>query len=297
MAYNIPLTGQIRLGQGFNRMRNPTSTTWNSQISMNDVWVREQHKGYARYGSTTGNNTINGLGLNAISPINPAANSQRNLYLYRGCVMGHPQSEVEMTAGNTSSWWTAGDQWWWYEAGSILNNIYCESRVHHTGTMGGGTGTGSTVDAGTIVQHTSVRSTSTSNAAIANTLYIGYLEAVTYLLKGVITQRYAAQQLVVRGYTGAKATGSSTDYKQVANAIPPTNGSTSWNYIAMNGATAYQFTVNATYPYVLLILQTNTSQRSSTWCHSSNPCLHTTYLPALSSYSYVWTEPHITRIS
>ena len=58
MAYNVPNTGQIRLGRDFNRMRYPSQTT-PVQVNMNSAEVRKHHKGTARYGAP--NLPVNGL--------------------------------------------------------------------------------------------------------------------------------------------------------------------------------------------------------------------------------------------
>ena len=299
MAYNIPLTGQIRLGRDFNRMNYPNSSTFTEQISMNSQRVVKCHKGPYRYGTPTDSqsfNTNNGLGYRQISPINTAYNTQRQLYPYRGLCNSYTQAATEMSSGTIVQ---DPLKWWFYKAGSsILANSRVTSRWETSGAMSPNPGgTNSTFNPGSIVEFVSVYATTSANAAIANLMYIGYLEPGTYAVNGMIGKQDGGVELVVRGYSGAGATGTSSDlhYKSTGST---TSDSFIWQD-ADSGSAFYasQFTVNATYPYILFILQTNTGGYANRWCNSSMPNMHTTSWFYSNISSKYWVEPHITRLS
>lgn len=299
MAYNIPLTGQIRLGRDFNRMNYPSSSTFTEQISMNSQRVVKCHKGPYRYGTNPDSqafNTNNGLGDRQISPINTAYNTQRQLYTYRGLCNSYTQAATIMPSATIVQ---DPLKWWFYKAGaSILNNVQTTSRWEWTGPFGTPNpgGTNSTWNPGAVVEYTSLYATTTANAAIANLMYIGYLEAGTYALNGITGKNDGSVEIVVRGYSGSGATGTSSDlfYKLIAKS---TSDGFAWFDASSSGTYASQFTVNATYPYILLILQTNTANYSARWCVSSTPNMHTTSWFYSSISSKYWVEPHITRLS
>lgn len=300
MAYNIPLTGQIRLGRDFNRMKYPLATSHTQQISFNEKFVREQHKGVLRYGSSTGNNALNGIGYNAISPINPASGSERRLYYYRGSVQGHPQTETDLFA--SSSPYSDGATWYWYKAGNVLNSTFVRTTAYQT-AVSSGSGTGGGINVGNKVLHSQLKySSGTSNGAVANILYLGYLEAGTYILQGMTIQRGGSNQWLVRGYSQASLGGSSTDYKLTGM------NCSGWQFNYLDGNTGSRFTVNSTYPYCIMILQTNTNLLSAGnptgstntyWLNGAHPNLNTVSTPqsTINSNPQYMVEPHVTRLS
>lgn len=301
MAYNIPLSGQIRLGRDFNRLRKPQGP-YTQQTSFNERFVRKNHKGFFRYGATNAqaNHTLNGLGYRAVNPINVTANTQRNLAPYRGICHGYPLNDTSLTVDSS---WNNGETWYWGQGGNVLNSTFTKFRAHETANS-----QSENRDVGTDVLHSEFRYASgTSNGALSAYQYLGYLEPGNYTTQGMVSFRSGSWYFVIRGYQSANLGGASTDYLLRGN-----NASSSWPFDYMEGGDqggrASNFTVTASYPYVLMIIQHNTNLLSggattgstqTNWLNSSIPNLDTTTHPngTLNSNPDYLTEPHITRLS
>ena len=241
MAYNVPTSGQIRLGRDLNRLvYNNSANT--SQLNFNTRRVREISVGLTTHGTT---------GFYKTDQVPYASGSQRQATQYRG----------------------ACNVWPWVENNSLAFNDQAYGRYVRAGTgrsddFGDFYGTRtvySSIPTGTNTSSMTANATGSANRAINLVVYIGYLEAGDYKL-WCTHQAYfqGTSYWIVRGYTGEDMSGSSSNYLYI-------NRSETWNggwRSRFNGGA--DFTVNSTYPYVILDVECHNTGSSTYLIMSMN---------------------------
>ena len=248
MSYNIPLTGQVRLGHDFNRCFYHGASNA-AQLNFNNERVRNISK------------------TNSPSSDLPfASGAQKNVGAYRGTTGAWGYT------GTSSDTNVASDQQYQDEVeagGNIFATLI--SRANYNVNDG----THNIVD----YQYADngEQFGTAGNAAVNNVCYMGYLEPGNYYVYTNYRQYNAGYTyLIVRGYTSGYLSGSSSNYYYRSNYH--FSGSFDDNFL---GAT---FTVNSTYPYVILDIECHNDniyynrnyilrKASSYTSRNTNPCL------------------------
>ena len=209
MSYNIPLTGQIRLGFDFNRVYFNNSSN-SSQINMNDRHFRETSNDYASSDS-----------------IAYGSGAQRNLGQYRGVCncWGWQETTVDATVEDDQGYLRESD----------IGDVTTSTPVYSIfGNMG---------------YYYSASDDDTTNVSAANVLYVGYLEPGNYEANALLAiYNSGVSAIIVRGYTSGFLSGSSSDYILATTS----RNSGSWGTYGINNSS---FTVNSTYPYVIIAIE------------------------------------------
>lgn len=224
MSYNIPLTGQIRLGYDFNRCFYHDSAN-STQLNMDNSLVRE---------------TSVSIFQSSDTPY--ASGAQKNISAYRG------STGSRGITGTTSGTLAETDQTYQLYA-EIEPSIYsiAIARVAYNYDT-----TYNRVDY--LYAQSQSAGNGGGNTAANVVVYLGYLEPGTYQF-GYYCRVYnsGTAYAIVRGYTTGLLSGSSTNYVYASK---------NWNSgiytdFASSGT---QFTVNSTYPYVIIDFE----------CHNNN---------------------------
>lgn len=235
MAYSIALgSGTIRLGENFNsQFYNGASLT--SQNSLASDRMRNYSNGGGTHGSS-----YTGFVEDKI-PYSPTA--QRSMSMYRGGTGAWGYSE---SASDSS----LGDQ-------AILTSSYGgpvsigQNYAKTSNTLVSGAASG--VDA---IKQAISTSNAPQNAAVGLVQKLGYLEPGTYMAAySGGTYNIGRHIFIVRGYSQdtAPLSGPSSNYLLLNKAVT-FSGSYGQGNVSTIGS---QFTVNATYPYVIIALETH----------------------------------------
>lgn len=257
---SIPLTGQIRLGNDFNGQVYYGGSLTNQINMANNILTRDYSRGPIGYGFTATNYDTD--------EINPTPTAQHNLGQYRGGTGTYPTSSTTTNATGDSSQLVARENRIGSSAGDAL----------FSGNIISGVDVGNNV----VGQYN-------SGGAMNVVHEIGYLEPGNYKFTfSGGSYNEGSYYGIVRGYTGEHLTGSSSDYVFYSR-VNTFSGGWRTGYLGTLGA---DFTVNATYPYVIISLE----------CHGSSA-----YYLATSVNRKVSTEfrgdsnrlvvPHVWRVS
>jgi len=228
---SIPLSGQIRLGNNFNdQFFYGSSLT--AQLNMGDSKLSQHYSiGALTHGYTSGSWQED--------TVPSGTTAQRSLSQYRGGTGTYPTTETTSagTADNSQA-------------------IALESAVGAADgyVRGSSNLAGIAVSPGAIVIAQYANGSVSSNNAHNIVMDVGYLEPGNYKVSYSGGTYYeGTHYLIVRGYTAAHLSGSSSNY--VYNARTASwSGGWSTNNI---GSLEISFTVNSTYPYVILDLETH----------------------------------------
>jgi len=182
MSYNIPTSGQIRLGYDFNRCFYHGASN-SAQLNFNDQKVRETS-----------------VSINQSSDTSYTSGAQKNLSAYRGA------TGARGWIGTTTSSNVSGDQSYQQEVeagtGSATSRVAFNvdstyNRVDYQYAANGGT---------------------TGNTAANGVCYLGYLEPGNYQVGYYIRQYNAGYcYVIVRGYTTGYLSGSYSNYVYQSN--------------------------------------------------------------------------------
>lgn len=229
---SIPLgSAQIRLGNDFNQQFFYGDNNSN-QLNMNAEAMRQHYSiGLVTHGGSSN--------FYVVDPIPKGSGVQRNLGMYRGGTGAFPF--VDTTSHTT------------------FQTSYAYARVTNTG----GTTTGDirktnnlpgAGDGGTNIVGSYVVGTSSTNAAQSFACDFGYLEPGNYkfAFEGG-SYNTGVHYGIVRGYSGEHMGTSSTNYKVISKNCYWAGG---WA-VSNIGTAGADFTVNSTYPYVIIALETH----------------------------------------
>lgn len=235
MAYSIALgSGTIRLGENFNsQFYNGASLT--SQNSL----ASERMRNYSNGGGTHGS-SYSGFVEDKI-PYNPTA--QRSMSMYRGGTGAWGYSQ-------TSSQTAHGDQAVLHSSLggslSLADNYAKTSNTLASGYVSG-------VDA---IKQAVATSNAPQNAAVGLVQKLGYLEPGTYMAAySGGTFNAGRHTFIVRGYSQNTnpLSGPSSNYLLLDRVVSYSGGYNQGNVSTIGS----QFTVNATYPWVIIALETH----------------------------------------
>lgn len=224
---SIPLSGQIRLGTDFNQQFYYGDSN-SAQLNMNSQLMRE----YSIGGSSSADVIPYGSG------------AQRNLGMYRGGTGAYPW------AGTTSTSTAASSQAYALTGGGGPGSKTNYVKATNPNLIGTGAADQGGVN---ILAQATGGNTSGSNTATNIVADFGYLEPGNYKVAfSGGSYNTGWHYCIVRGYTGEHLSGSSTNYKYVSR-------SCTWNggWRVSNMGTNSSFTVNSTYPYVIMSLETH----------------------------------------
>jgi len=237
---SIPLgSAEIRLGQHFNQQfyYGDSDTT---QLQMNSEMMRDYSIGAIAYGSSSGSWTTD--------PVPYTSGAQRNLGMYRGGCGRYPDVDTtSLTLADNSQ-----DYAW--ESGSGPSSKNSWVKVSNPNMIG--TGVADSSGSNLVAQYVNGGNAPT-NTATNIVADFGYLEPGTYnvAFEGA-SYNTGTHYCVVRGYTGEHLSGSSSNYKVISKACYWAGG---WDNSHL-GTLGSSFTINSTYPYVIMSLETHHNQ-------------------------------------
>ena len=224
-------SAQIRLGNDFNQQFVYGDNNTN-QLNFNSEYMRQHYSiGIVTHGGSGGTNYL-------VDAIPKGSGVQRNLGMYRGGTGAFPF--VDTTSSTTAR----------------TSQAY--ARVTNVGTTSGDirktnnlSGAG---DGGTNIVGSYVSGSNSSNAAQSFACDFGYLEPGNYkfAFEGG-SYNVGVHYGIVRGYTGEHMSGSSSNYVVVSKSCSWSGGWSTSNI----GTIGADFTVNSTYPYVIIALETH----------------------------------------
>lgn len=257
---SIPLTGQIRLGRDFNSQfyHGSNDTAQNNLASAN-------MRSVTRYYETTNYNGTK-------TDIPYGASAQRSMSDYRGTTGRFPDASTSVKPTD----FTDQNIAYVNESSSFYGNGF--ARPLYTNA-----------NWGTNVAASYASSSSDGDNWATNMVhYVGYLEPGTYQAyanMGIYNSGWT--YVIVRGYSQPDMNGASTNYVYASRS----RSSGSWENRTMGDGS---FTVNATYPYVILDIE----------CHNDNiyflrnfACRKQTTSTASGIATTKYTNPYIKRIS
>lgn len=215
MSYNIPTSGQIRLGYDFNRCFYHNSAN-STQLNMDNSLVRETSVSYSQASDT---------------PYTSGA--QKNMAAYRGATGSRGITRTTSTTNIEANQTYVG--YAEYEP-SIWSNVVARAAYNVDTTY-------NRVDY--LYAHADANANG-ANSAANIVVYLGYLEPGNYQF-GFYTRIYnsGTAYAIIRGYTSGYLSGSSSNYLYYSQS----RNSGSFANFYSSGAS---FTVNSTYPYVIL---------------------------------------------
>lgn len=224
MSYNIPTSGQIRLGYDFNRCFYHNSAN-STQLNMDNSLVRE---------------TSVSISQSSDTPYTSGA--QKNMAAYRGSTgsrgITRTTSTTTTETDQTYQVYTEVEPTIYSNATArvVYNYDTTYNRVDYlyAQSQSGGSGGG--------------------NTAANTVVYLGYLEPGNYQF-GYYCRVYnsGTAYAIIRGYTSGLLSGSYSNYVYASKSW----SSGSYTDFASSGTS---FTVNSTYPYVILDFE----------CHNNN---------------------------
>lgn len=229
---SIPLSGEIRLGNHFNdQFFYGSSLT--AQLNMGDSKLSQQYSiGAITHGVAAGSWQED--------TVPSGTTTQRSLSQYRGGTGTYPTT-------NTTSGTTADN-------GQDIALLGAGGSGSADGYIRGSNNlAGIAVSPGTIVIAQYANGSTTNNTAHNLVHDVGYLEPGNYKVSYSGGTYYeGTHYLIVRGYTSPHLSGSSSNYVYNARSVGWSGG---WS--ATLGSLEISFTVNSTYPYVILDLETH----------------------------------------
>lgn len=233
---SIPLTGQIRLGNHFNDQFNYGASLTAQRRMGEDAMAVNYSNGAITNGQSYSGYTTDTIPL--------GATAQRSLGQYRGGTGTYPTGQTSSgTTANTSQTIALSG-----EGGYTLNPYQI---VDWTG--GSIPYTNTSADAHHVIQNVA-SSNGSSNGAVNMVHDIGYCEPGNY--------RFAVNGAsyntgwwygIVRGYASPHLTGANTNYVYLNTSCSWAGGWANANL----GTLQTDFTVNSTYPYLIISLETH----------------------------------------
>lgn len=243
MAYNVPTSGQIRIGRDLNRLIYNNSSN-SSQLNFNTRRVREISVGLSTHGTT---------GFYKTDQVPYSSGAQRSASQYRGACNAWPWVENNTSAFNDQAYGR------YVRAGNYRSDDFGD--FYGTRTVY------SSIATGTNTTSMVANSNSSSNAAINLVVYIGYLEPGDYKLwNSYSTYNAGTSYVIVRGYTGEDMTGTSSNYLYVSRSESWNGG---WRDLGRTTGGA-DFTVNSTYPYCILDMECHNASSANYLIISAN---------------------------
>ena len=256
---SVPLSGSIGMGRDLVASFTHGSNT-TGQNNLNNDYFRNVSNGYQR------------SGFSRIDTIPYASGAQRSLGMYRGTVGTYPW----VNTGQATAW----------------QNNQGYGTVGTGGVGGSASGGFNTTDGNfgsSVVFGYASGSTTLGNKAVNVVHYVGYCEPGTYESLAVAGKFNDGQvYYIIRGYAQPDMQGASTDY--VYSSASTQGGA--WTTTTM-GRTS--FTVNATYPYLILDFEVHNANQY--FARGILPRKSTTSTPSGSVSSTYWANPYIKRIS
>ena len=232
-------SAQIRLGNDFNQQFYYGDSN-STQISMNSEFMRDYSIGAVTYGTT--------IGSMATDTVPFASGSQRSLSMYRGGTGRYPDVDT------TSLTLADNGQHYAWESGAGPSSKNSWVKVSNPNMIG--TGVADSSGSNLVAQYVNGGNAPT-NTATNIVADFGYLEPGTYnvAFEGA-SYNTGTHYCVVRGYTGEHLSGSSSNYKVISRSCYWAGG---WDNSHL-GTTGSSFTINSTYPYVIISLETHHNQ-------------------------------------
>lgn len=202
--------------------------------------MRDYSIGAITYGTTIGSNKTDSVPF--------SSGAQRSLSMYRGGTGRYP----DLLTTNSSTAATSQT----YAREDSAGPASRDSFVKTTNPNLIGSGQADTAGSNLIAQYVN-GGYAPQNTATNIVADYGYLEAGTYKVsfEGA-SYNSGTHYIIVRGYTGEHLSGSSSNYKLIARSCSWDGG---WDYSHL-GTTGSSFTVNSTYPYVIISLETHLNQ-------------------------------------
>ena len=237
---SIPLgSAQIRLGRDFNQQFYYGDSN-TAQLRMNDEMMRDYSIGGSTYGTSYTNITSDSVPF--------TSGAQRSLSMYRGGCGRYPDllTTSSSTADNSQA----------YALENSGGPAGRDSYIKATNPNLYGSGAADTAGSNLIAQKVN-GGYAPQNTATNIVADYGYLEPGTYKVsfEGA-SYNSGTHYIIVRGYTGEHLSGSSSNYKLISRSCSWDGG---WDYSHL-GTTGSSFTVNSTYPYVIISLETHLNQ-------------------------------------
>lgn len=238
---SIPLgSAQIRLGNNFNQQFYYGDSN-SAQLNMNNEMMRDYSNGGGAYGGSFPS-YVNG------DQIPFASGAQRNLGMYRGGTGRYPDLQTTNSTTAASSQVYARED----SAGPASRRSWIKVTNPNMLSTGSADPTASNV----VAQYVNggYAPTNTATNLVAD---FGYLEPGNYRVAyNGSSYNSGKHYCIVRGYTGEHLSGSSSNYRYILINCSWDGG---WDYGHL-GTSGADFTVNATYPYVILSLETHLNQ-------------------------------------
>ena len=232
---SIPLgSAQIRLGNNFNQQFYYGDSN-SAQLNMNNEYMRDYSIGVYSYGES----------YTYTDPIPFTSGAQRSLSMYRGGCGRYPDTET------TNASVADNNQALAYESGGGPASFSSWAKTTNPNLIG----TGSADQAGTNIIAQYVNGNSTGQNSAANLVAdFGYLEPGSYLLSFEGGHyNTGVHYCIIRGYTGEHLSGSSSNYRVITKNCSWSGG---WTNSSL-GTGGASFTVNSTYPYVIMSLESH----------------------------------------
>ena len=262
-------SAQIRLGNNFNQQFYYGDSN-SAQLNMNAELMRDYSNGGGTYGGTFPS-YVNG------DQIPFTSGAQRNLGMYRGGTGRYP----DLLTTNSSTAATSQS----YAREDSAGPASRDSFVKTTNPNLIGSGQADTAGSNLIAQYVN-GGYAPQNTATNIVADFGYLEPGNYRVAYQGSSYNSGKHYcIVRGYTGEHLSGSSSNYRYILINCSWDGG---WDYGHL-GTSGADFTVNSTYPYVILSLETHLNQnyylntilsrkdtvssRMNTSAYKTNPCL------------------------
>lgn len=234
---SIPLSGQIRLGRDFNQQFYYGDNNA-AQLNMNSEYMRDYSVGARSTGSSAPTSYKH-------DQIPYTSGAQRSLSMYRGGCGRYPD------LGTTSSSTADNNQAYALTGGGGPAGFTNYVKATNPNLIG--SGAPDSAGSNLIAQKTS-GNTSGANTAANIVADFGYLEPGNYKLSfWGAHYNSGTHYCIIRGYTGEHMTGLSSNYRVISRNCS-WSGGWSTNSLGTSGA---GFTVNATYPYVIMSLETH----------------------------------------
>ena len=270
---SIPLgSAQIRLGNNFNQQFYYGDSN-SAQLNMNNEMMRDYSVGGGAYGETNPNYITP-------DPIPMTSGAQRQMSMYRGGTGRYPDLDTRNLSVADNS------QAYAYESGGGASSFHSWAKVTNPNMIG----SGAADPTATNVIASYVNGSSSGNTAANLVADFGYLEPGNYnfAFEGA-HYNTGVHYCIIRGYTGEHLSGSSSNYYVLTRNCYWQGG---WDYSHLGTTGAGPFTVNSTYPYVIMSLET----------HLDDPYYLNTIVARKDStssnmnYKY-FTNPNIWRVS
>lgn len=232
-------SAQIRLGNNFNQQFYYGDSN-SAQLNMNAELMRDYSIGAVTHGSSIGSYVTDSVPF--------TSGAQRNLGMYRGGTGRYPdvQTTNSTTAATTQT----------YAREASAGPASRKSWIKVTNPNMIGSGSADPTASNVVAQYVNggYAPTNTATNLVAD---FGYLEPGNYRVafEGA-SYNTGVHYCIVRGYTGEHLSGSSSNYMYIQRNCYWDGG---WDYSHL-GSTGSDFTVNATYPYVILSLETHLNQ-------------------------------------